>query len=56
MVVFNFPLIDITENIAHKAEDAQMYIDNIYRNPNPAIYLIDVSKFLFQADQNILLK
>lgn len=47
--VLHFPLFDITENISDE------YIDMIYRNPNPAIYLINTDK-MTEKEQNILLK
>ena len=47
--VVKLPLLDITENISDE------YIDMIYRNPNPAIYLINMSKMM-EKEQNILLK
>lgn len=47
--ILGLPLLDITENISDE------YIDMIYRNPNPAIYLIDMSKMM-EKEQNILLK
>lgn len=44
-----FTLYDITENVSNK------YIDEIYRNPNPGLYLIDLSK-MTEKQQNVLLK
>lgn len=47
--ILNLPLLDITSNL--NAE----YIDEIYRNPNPFIYLIDLSE-MTEKNQNVLLK
>lgn len=47
--IIKFPLLDITENISDE------YISAIYRNPNPYIYLIDLSK-LTEKEQNVILK
>jgi DNA polymerase III delta prime subunit len=47
--IINLPLLDITDNISNE------YLDMIYRNPNPTIYLIDMSK-MTEKEQNILLK
>lgn len=47
--VVKLPLLDITDNISDE------YIDMIYRNPNPSIYLINMSKMM-EKEQNILLK
>lgn len=47
--ILKLPLLDITENISDE------YIDMIYRNPNPSIYLINMSKMM-EKEQNILLK
>lgn len=48
--LLNLDIVDITENISSE------YIDNIYRSAIPNIYLIDLSKFLFDKEQNVLLK
>ena len=48
--LLNLDTVDITENISAE------YIENIYRSPLPKIYLIDLSKFLFDKEQNALLK
>ena len=45
----NLPLLDITENISDE------YINTIYRNPNPTIYMVDLEK-MTEKEQNILLK
>jgi len=47
--ILNLPLIDITEIISSEV------IDNIYINPNPSIYLINLSD-ITEKSQNILLK
>lgn len=47
--IIHFPVLDITENISDE------YIDAIYRNPNPAIYIINMAK-MTEKEQNILLK
>lgn len=47
--IVRFPILDATENISDE------YIDAIYRNPNPCIYLIDLNEFT-EKEQNILLK
>lgn len=47
--IIKFPLYDITDTISDE------YLDKIYRNPNPALYLIDMSTMTEKA-QNILLK
>lgn len=47
--ILKLPLFDITENISDE------YIDMIYRNGSPAIYLIDMSQMM-EKEQNILLK
>lgn len=47
--IIKFPLIDLTTTISDEV------IDNIYRNPNPAVYLIDMSEMM-EREQNILLK
>lgn len=47
--ILNFPLLDITTNISDS------YIDAIYRNPNPAIYMINLDE-ITEKDQNVLLK
>ena len=47
--ILKLPLLDITENISDE------YIDMIYRNPNPSIYLINMNKMM-EKEQNILLK
>lgn len=47
--ILKLPLIDITENISSEV------IDKIYMNPNPSIYLIDLSK-MTEKNQNIMLK
>lgn len=48
-ILNNITLIDITDNIS------ESLIDEIYRNPNPAIYLIDLSD-MTEKNQNIILK
>ena len=40
--IIKFNLIDITSNISDEL------IDNIYRNPNPAVYLINLSEMTWQ--------
>ena len=47
--IIGLPLLDITSNLSAE------YIDEIYRNPNPFIYLIDMSE-MTEKSQNILLK
>lgn len=47
--IINLPLVDITTTISDE------YLDQIYRNPNPSIYLIDISEITEKA-QNTLLK
>ena len=47
--IIKFNLLDITSNISDE------YIDMIYRNPNPAVYLIDLTK-ITEKEQNVLLK
>ena len=47
--IIKLPIIDISETISYD------YIDLIYRNPNPFIYLIDINK-MTEKEQNILLK
>lgn len=47
--ILKLPLLDITQNISNE------YIDEIYRNPKPVIYLIDVND-MTEKEQNILLK
>ena len=47
--IIKFPVMDVTQNISNE------YIDNIYRNPNPAIYVIDLNEFT-EKEQNVLLK
>lgn len=47
--IINLPLADVTEIISKD------FIDEIYRNPNPSIYLIDVS-VMKEEKQNIMLK
>lgn len=47
--IVQLPLIDMTGNISDE------YIDEIYRNPNPAIYMIDLSE-MTEKSQNVLLK
>ena len=42
-------MLDITENISAE------YIDKIMLNPNPRIYVIDLSK-ITEKDENVLLK
>ena len=43
-------IVDITENISAE------FIDNIYRSCTPNLYVVDLSKFLFDKEQNVLLK
>ena len=47
--IVKLPLLDITENISDE------YINMIYRNPNPSIYVVDIEK-MTEKEQNILLK
>ena len=47
--IIKFEILDITDNISDE------YLDQIYRNPNPYIYLIDLNK-LTEKSQNIILK
>lgn len=47
--IINLPVVDISETISFD------YIDLIYRNPNPFIYLVDINK-MTEKEQNILLK
>ena len=47
--ILKFPLLDITENISNEV------IDQIYRNPNPSIYVINLSD-MTEKEQNIMLK
>ena len=47
--IIKLPLLDITDNISDE------YINMIYRNPNPSIYLINMNKMM-EKEQNILLK
>ena len=47
--IINLPIVDISETISYD------YIDLIYRNPNPFIYLVDINK-MTEKEQNILLK
>lgn len=47
--ILKIPLLDITKNISNEI------IDQIYRNPNPYIYLINLSD-ITEKEQNILLK
>lgn len=47
--LLKLPLLDITENISDE------YINTIYRNPNPTIYMVDLEK-MTEKEQNILLK
>jgi DNA polymerase III delta prime subunit len=47
--IIKFPLIDISKEVSDEV------IDNIYRNPNPAVYLIDLAE-MTEKEQNILLK
>lgn len=47
--IIGLPLLDITSNLSAE------YIDEIYRNPNPMIYMIDMSE-MTEKSQNILLK
>lgn len=46
--IVKLPLIDITANISNE------YLDEIYRNPNPSIYLIDLSEITEKAQNTIL--
>lgn len=48
-VIINLPLIDITELLSDE------YIDQIHRNPNPSIYLIDLT-IITEKAQNTILK
>lgn len=48
-ILRNFPVLDISENLSDDL------IDNIYRNPNPTIYVIDLS-LITEKEQNIILK
>ena len=47
--IIKLPLIDITNTLESE------YIDEIYRNPNPCIYMIDMSE-MTEKSQNLLLK
>lgn len=47
--ILKLPLIDITDNISYE------YILDIYQNPNPAIYFVNLST-VTEATQNALLK
>lgn len=47
--ILHLPLVDISENISHE------YISQIYLNPNPLIYLIDLNK-MTEKESNVLLK
>ena len=47
--IIKLPLLDITSNLSAE------YIDEIYRNPNPFIYMIDMSE-MTEKSQNVLLK
>lgn len=47
--IIKFPLIDITSLISYE------YIDAIYRNPNPSIYIINLSELTEKA-QTVILK
>lgn len=47
--IVKFPLYDITATVSAE------YIDEIYRNPNPGIYLINLSE-MTEKQQNVLLK
>lgn len=47
--IIKFPLVDLTSNVSDEV------IDAIYRNPNPAVYLVDLSE-MTEKEQNILLK
>jgi len=47
--ILKLPVIDITETISSEL------IDQIYRNPNPYIYVIDLSE-MTEKEQNIMLK
>ena len=47
--IIPFPVLDITQNISDE------YINSIYRNPNPSIYLINLSD-MTEKNQNVLLK
>lgn len=46
--IIKLPLIDITETISDE------YLDQIYRNPNPSIYIIDISEITEKAQNTIL--
>ena len=47
--IIKLPLIDMTENLSDE------YIDQVYRNPNPAIYMINISDIV-EKTQNVILK
>lgn len=47
--IIHFPVAEITSNLS------EQYINQIYLNPNPHIYLIDLNQ-LMEREQNILLK
>lgn len=47
--ILKLPLLDITENLSSD------FIDKIYRNPNPYIYIINLSD-ITEKNQNIMLK
>ena len=46
--IVKLPIIDITASISDE------YLDQIYRNPNPSIYMIDVSEITEKAQNTIL--
>ena len=46
--IIKLPLIDMTGTISDE------YLDNVYRNPNPSIYLIDFSSITEKAQNTIL--
>lgn len=46
--IIQLPLLDVTENISDE------YLDQIYRNPNPFIYMIDISEITEKAQNTIL--
>lgn len=47
--IINLPILDISDKISNEL------IEEIYRSPNPAIYLIDLS-MITEKDQNTILK
>jgi len=47
--ILHLPLLDITENLTKE------YIDLIYLNPNPFIYIIDLTK-ITEKESNVILK